>query len=190
MSASQDPVRLATTVYPPMSWLGVPSRAFSARTAWAFARGSRASPTEDRRVLVQDDEVPAQGRDHEIEVHLDELLRRRSDVHLDQDLEPQAEAARVEVFFLAGPAASPQVVVEHAHQLLGGGECQDLATVLEPAGTDELVQERGLETRDELGEVGSVQEAIEKMARRSRLDGPLGHENDPPAGESTTEPIG
>ena len=119
--------------------------------------------------------MPAHRGGDEIEVHLGDLLRRGRDARLGQYLQPQAEAIRVELILLARPVVPPQVVVEDAHQLFGGGEADDLAAVFEAAVANELMQDPGIQALNDLGEVWRLQKASQKMARPSRIDGPCGH---------------
>ena len=82
----------------------------------------------------------------------------------------------------AGLVAPPEVVVEDAHQLLGSGEGDDLAAVFETAMANELMKDPGLETLNDVGEIGCVQDAAEKMARPSCVDGSVGHRQTIPRG--------
>lgn len=57
----------------------------------------------------------------------------------EQDLEPGDEALAVEDLALAGTGVDEQVFVEGGDQLLGGGECHELAGI----GDADLVHEGG-----------------------------------------------
>ena len=86
----------------------------------------------------------------------------------------------IELLLLSRVLAPPQIVVEDAHQLLGGREGDDLAGVLEAALADEPMQDAGLETLDDPGEVRRFQDAREQSARSLRLDALGRHQERPP----------
>ena len=87
---------------------------------------------------------------------------------LDHDLQPQREAPRIECLVRARGPALPQIVVEHGGQLLGGGQRDKLAGVLEPDAVDEQPERARGQRLHALDEVRIVEDAVQELARPRR----------------------
>ncbi len=122
----------------------------------------------------------AEGGCHQVEVHLGDLAGGELGAGLYQHLQPEAEAVRVELVRRAGSRGLPEVVVEDAHQLLGGGERDDRSGVLETALLDELMQNRGLQALDHPRKIGRLEDPTDQIARGSRRQISFGHGTSPP----------
>jgi hypothetical protein len=104
-------------------------------------------------------------RNHEIDIHPRELLRRNSGTGFHQHFEPHAEASGVELLVQVACARSgraPHVEIEDTAQLLGCRQRDELAAVLEPTALDDPVKQLGLQSRDDVREMRGVQDAIEQ----------------------------
>ena len=128
---------------------------------------------------VEDEQVSAEGGRHQVEVHLGDLAGSELGAGLHEHLQPEAEAVRVELVRRAGSRGLPEVVIEDAHQLLGGGERDDRSGVLETALLDELMQNRGLQALHHPGEIGRLEDPTDQIARGSRRQVSLGHGTSP-----------
>ena len=115
----------------------------------------------DRRA-VEDAHVLREPGDHQIDVHLRELLRRDGGAGFHQHFEPHAETIGVELLVQARLAGAPQVEIEDARQLVGCRQRHELAAILESAALNDPVKQLGLQSRDDVREVRRVQNAIEQ----------------------------
>ena len=138
---------------------------------------------------VQDEQVPAEGGRHKVEVHLGDPAGGEPGAGLHEHLQPEAEAVRVELVRRAGSRGLPEVVVEDALQLLGGGERHDRPGVLETALLDELMQNRGLQALHHRRQIGRLEDPTDQIARGSRLQSSLGHGTSPHKIGSRATPV-
>ena len=103
-----------------------------------------------------------ESRDDELDVEAKDLLGRDVSPGLHQHRYPQAKTIGVELFVCAWRASAPDVDVEDAPQLPGRGQRHELRAVLEAAGLNHPMQDFGLQLRDDLREVGRVQQPLEQ----------------------------
>src|SRR5262249_39592724 len=76
-----------------------------------------------------------------------------------QDLEPEAEAIRIELFIRSGRWNAPEIDIEHPRKLHGSREGHDFTAILETVGLDDAMQEFGLEVRNDRRQIGALQQA-------------------------------
>ena len=101
-------------------------------------------------------------RDHQIDVDLGECLRGDARAGFHQHLEPQAEPIGVELLVQAGPAGGPQVEIEDRRQLAGCRQRHELTAVFESTTLNDPMKHLGLQPRDDLCEMRSLQNALEQ----------------------------
>ena len=100
--------------------------------------------------------------DDEVGIHLRHCVRRHRDAALDQHLEPQAKALRVERFVEPGLPRAPEVEIADRGQLAWGGEDQQLAARLEPAVLHHPMQHVRRQLRNNPGELRRVQQPVQQ----------------------------
>jgi hypothetical protein len=86
---------------------------------------------------------PLHREDHEVERQLAQALRDRVVPGLEHHLEPEREASRIEARVVPHRVLAPQILVEHALELRGRRQRDQLASALEPERVDELSEHRG-----------------------------------------------
>ena len=101
---------------------------------------------------------------------LGQFLGRKILACLQHHLQPQGEAIRVEGLVLARSPGAPQIVVEDAPELVGGGEGDDLAAIFQPDVVDESAQGARGQGLDRRHQVGLVENARKERARSGRRD--------------------
>ena len=115
----------------------------------------------DRRA-VEHTRVLCEPGNHEIDVHLRELLRRYGGARFHQHFEPHAETIGVELLVQAWLGGAPQVEIKDTRQLVGCRQRHELAAILESTALNDSVKQLRLQSRDDLREVWRVQNAIEQ----------------------------
>ncbi len=109
-----------------------------------------------------DDEHEARHREnHEIDRQLAKPLHHGRLARFEQHLEPEREAGRIEARILADSGLLPEILVEHARELLGAGERDELAGALEADRVDEPSEDG----RRELADGGDECRAFEHVAK-------------------------
>jgi hypothetical protein len=68
----------------------------------------------------------------------------------------------IELFVGAWRANAPDIEIEDAPELLGRGKRHEFRTILEAAGLNHPMKDFGLKPRDDLREVGRIQQAVEQ----------------------------
>src|SRR5262249_35741059 len=93
-------------------------------------------------------------------------LRHERLARLHHHFKPDEEAPPIEALVAAGTVAPKQILIEHAGELLGCGEGDDLAGVLEADGVDEPREGwRGQRLHADR-EVGALEKPGEELGRR------------------------
>src|SRR5262249_32434102 len=99
--------------------------------------------------------------DHEIGIHLCDLLRRHAGAEFCQHFEPNAEAIGVELLVHAWLREAPQVQIKDAPELFGCRQHHELAAILESARLNDAVKQFGLQPWNNVLQVRGVKNAIE-----------------------------
>jgi hypothetical protein len=94
-----------------------------------------------------------------------------SDIELElraRALQPEREALRVEALLGVRSVAAPQVLIEHGLQLLGAGERDQLARILEPDPIDQTRECTGGQLAHRRHQLRSIQDVTEQLTGRGR----------------------
>src|SRR5215510_1874217 len=119
-------------------------------------------PVRRNHRTVEDSRMLCESDDHEIGIHLCELLRRHAGAEICQHFEPDAEAIGVELLVHTWLRGAPQIEIKDARELLGGRQHHELAAILESAALNDAVKQLRLQSRDNVLEVWRVENAIKQ----------------------------
>ena len=166
--------RFATCVGTPRDDV-VPADLVRQRFAAESRRGGFVSIRRRRRDRrdIENAHVLRQAGDHEIDVEFRDLLCGGIRARVDKHLEPDAKTVRVESFVPTRPVGPPQIAIEDAAQLVGRGQRDEIAAVLEAACLDHAMEQFRREARHHLGEPRRVENPIEQrtLAGGAKRDG-------------------
>ena len=118
---------------------------------------------------VEHAHVVGQPRCHEIGLEPGYGPCRDRRAAFEQGFEPCPEAAGVEGVVEARSHGAPQVEVGDARELRWCGQRQQLATGVQPAASDHLMQQFGGQPRDHLRQMRHVQDPLDERTRVLRL---------------------
>jgi hypothetical protein len=107
--------------------------------------------------------------DHQLDLHLGKDPRRDTGARFQQHLEPDTEPIRVELFVQAGPASAPQIKIQDAGQLVRRRQRDQLAALCESIALNDAMKHLGAQSREHLGEMRHVENAIEQTMRLSEM---------------------
>src|SRR5262245_13623456 len=110
---------------------------------------------------VEDSRVLCESGDHQIGIHLCELLCRHTRAQFCEDFEPHAEAISVELLIHAWLGGAPQVKIKDTRELVGRRQHDELAAILESAALNDAVKQLRLQLRDNVFKARCVENAIE-----------------------------
>ena len=115
---------------------------------------------------IEDADVASQAGHDQASVDARDDARGKCLVGLDEGLEPFAEADDVEPIVAGRRGAAPQVEVQNGGHLCGRCRRQQLASGVEPAVANELMECLGWQVRHDLRQVSGVEQAHQLVVRR------------------------
>ena len=115
---------------------------------------------------MNDSRVLCQSSGHEAHIQARDRSRCNGRIHIDEHLEPYAEAIGIERLVQARTVGAPQIEIKYAFELVGCGQRDEFAALLESTRLNNLVKQSGLQLRDDLREMRRIQNALNQRTSR------------------------